>query len=77
MPVQARALDKKPAKKAALEKLQTEAFTACLVDPFVEAAKADRRRSLRALSQAWLAYLTHVQVGTPLCSLQLERLRLF
>ncbi|CAL8466413.1 g5949 [Coccomyxa elongata] len=56
-----KALEKKPAKRAALEKLQAEAFTACLVDPFVEAAKTDRRRSLRALSQAWLAYLTHVQ----------------
>jgi hypothetical protein len=60
---QAKALEKKPAKKAALEKVQGEAFTTCLVNPFVEAVKADRRRSLRALSQAWLAYLAHVQVG--------------
>ncbi len=67
--VQAKALEKKAAKKAGLEKLQGDAFTTCLVSPFVEAAKADRRRSLRALSQAWLAYLAHVQVSFAYCLL--------
>lgn len=59
---QAKALEKKPARKAALEKLQGDAFTHCLVNPFVEAARGDRRRSLRALSQAWISYLAHRQV---------------
>ena len=62
MCAQAAALEKKPAKKAALEKAQGEAFAACLVAPFVEAVRADRRRSLRAMSQAWLAHLAHAQV---------------
>lgn len=60
--MQAAALDKKPTRRAALEKLQAEAMTSCLVTPFVEAARADRRRSLRALSRAWIAHMAHVQV---------------
>ncbi len=60
--LQAAALDKKPARRAALEKLQGEAFAACLVGPFVEAARSDRRRSLRALARAWITHMAHVQV---------------
>ena len=52
----------KPAKKAALEKLLRDAMNACLVKPFVDAAQADRRRSLRAMSQAWISYLANAQV---------------
>ena len=59
---QVAALEKKAARKAALEKAQGDAFAACLVAPFVEAARGDRRRSLRAMSQAWLAHLAHAQV---------------
>ena len=63
----------KPAKKAALEKLLRDAMHACLVKPFVEAAQADKRRSLRAMSQAWISYLANVQVtSTVLMSGYLE-----
>ena len=37
-------------------------MNACLVKPFVEAAQADKRRSLRAMSQAWISYLANIQV---------------
>ena len=52
----------KPAKKAALEKLLRDAMNACLVKPFVDAAQADKRRSLCAMSQAWISYLANAQV---------------
>lgn len=52
----------KPKPKAALEKLLKDSMTVCLVRPFVEAAQVDRRRSLRAMSQAWISYLANVQV---------------
>ncbi len=51
-----------PKRKAALEKLLGESMSVCLETPFIEAAQADRRRSLRAMSQAWISYLTNVQV---------------
>ena len=37
-------------------------MNACLVKPFVDAAQADKRRSLRAMSQAWISYLANAQV---------------
>ena len=52
----------KPARKAALEKLLADSMSTCLERPFVEAALGDRRRSLRAMSQAWISYLANVQV---------------
>ena len=52
----------KLARKAALEKLLTDSMSTCLERPFIEAAQADRRRSLRAMSQAWISYLANVQV---------------
>ncbi len=58
---QARALERKPARKAALERLQADAVNACLVSPFVEAAAAGRRPALRALAQAWLTYIASVE----------------
>lgn len=54
-----------PKRKAALEKLLGESMSVCLEMPFIEAAQADRRRSLRAMSQAWISYLTNVQVTAP------------
>ena len=51
-----------PKRKATLEKLLGESMSVCLETPFIEAAQADRRRSLRAMSQAWISYLTNVQV---------------
>ena len=65
----------KPAKKAALEKLLQDSMSACLEKPFIEAAQADKRRSLRAMSQAWISYMATIQVaaypGTiPFLSLQ-------
>ena len=54
-----------PKRKAALEKLLGESMSVCLEMPFIEAAQADRRRSLRAMSQAWISYLTNVQVSSP------------
>ena len=64
---QARALDRKPSRRTALERLQADAVSVCLVAPFVEAAVADRRVALRALAQAWLAYMAAEEVLTPLC----------
>ena len=52
----------KPARKAALEKLLQDSMSTCLERPFIEAAQADRRRSLRAMSQAWISYMATVQV---------------
>ena len=52
----------KPARKAALEKLLADSMSTCLERPFIEAAQADRRRFLRAMSQAWISYLANVQV---------------
>ena len=52
----------KPARKAALEKLLQDSMSMCLERPFIEAAQADRRRSLRAMSQAWISYMATVQV---------------
>ena len=57
-----KALEKKAGKKAALETLLKEAFTVCLVSPFCEAASQGRRRSCTALTQSWVAYLSHQQV---------------
>ena len=62
---QARALDRKPSRRTALERLQADAVSVCLVAPFVEAAVADRRVALRALAQAWLAYMAAEEVLTP------------
>ena len=61
---QARALDRKPSRRTALERLQADAVSVCLVAPFVEAAVADRRVALRALAQAWLAYMAAEEVLT-------------
>ena len=56
----------KPARKAALEKLLQDSLGTCLEKPFIEAAQGDRRRSLRAMLQAWIGYLANVQVpGLP------------
>lgn len=52
----------KPARRAALEKLLADSMSNCLERPFVDAAQGDRRRSLRAMSQAWISYLANVQV---------------
>ena len=61
-PVQVHMPKLKPAKKAALEKLLQDSMSACLEKPFIEAAQADKRRSLRAMSQAWISYMATVQV---------------
>ncbi|KAK9838575.1 hypothetical protein WJX81_008486 [Elliptochloris bilobata] len=53
----ARALERKPSRRTALERLQSDAVSMCLMAPLVEAAMADRRSALRALAQAWLAYM--------------------
>lgn len=63
---QARALDRKPSRRTALERLQADAVSVCLVAPFVEAAVADRRVALRALAQAWLAYMAAEEVLEPI-----------
>ena len=52
----------KPARKTALEKLLQDSMSTCLERPFIEAAQADKRRSLRAMSQAWISYMATVQV---------------
>ena len=58
----AKALEKKASKKAALETLLKDAFNVCLVSPFCEAVAQGRRRSCTALTQSWVAYLSHQQV---------------
>lgn len=57
-----RALEKKASKKAALEALLKDSFTVCLVFPFTDAAAQGRRRACTALTQSWVAYLSHQQV---------------
>jgi hypothetical protein len=57
----AKALEKKPAKRAAFEKLVSEGVERCLVEPFVEAAAAGHRNACTALARAWTTYLACMQ----------------
>jgi hypothetical protein len=52
--------EKKPAKKAALEKVLAGGFRACLVQPFVDAAVAGRREACAALAMAWVGHCASV-----------------
>ena len=61
--LQAQASEKKASRKTVLDKITTEAFSTCLVEPFVEAAAAgDKPRACAAIAQAWLTYIRLLQV---------------
>ncbi|KAK9798183.1 hypothetical protein WJX73_010462 [Symbiochloris irregularis] len=60
----AAAAEKKASRKAALERVASDAFATCLIEPFVDAATAgDRHRVCTALAHAWLTYLHLVQAN--------------
>jgi hypothetical protein len=52
--------EKKPARKAALDKVLAGAFKACLLQPFVDAAVAGRREVCAALALAWVGHCASV-----------------
>ncbi len=62
--MQVASLEKRPARKAALERLLTDSLKACLLLPSVEAALGERRRATAALAQTWLVYIAALQVST-------------
>ena len=60
--MQVASVEKKPAKKAALERLLADALKNCLLLPSVESALSERRRATAALAQTWLVYISSLQV---------------
>lgn len=61
--IQVKALEKKPSRQANLQAVLRDAVRTLLVTPFVEAAVHFRWPACKALTQAWLAYLAHIQVS--------------
>ena len=61
--MQVAAVEKRPAKKAALERLLAESLKACVLLPSVEAALGEPRRATAALAQTWLVYIASLQVS--------------
>ena len=63
--LQAIGAEKKPARKAALEKIRTDAAEICLMAPFAEAAVARNMATCISLALAWQSYIEQLrsQVG--------------
>lgn len=61
--MQVASVEKRPAKKAALERLLADALKTCLLLPSVESALSERRRATAALAQTWLVYISALQVS--------------
>ncbi|KAK9865210.1 hypothetical protein WJX84_003181 [Apatococcus fuscideae] len=59
-------VEKRPAKKAALERLLADALKNCLLLPSVESALSERRRATAALAQTWLVYISALQADAPM-----------